>query len=153
MRLKRLVERRNSVRLIALLATSLSMCTLPGQERSVTNREVAARVPTPFKPLYEGGIGSSKAAAVWDGFPYDRITLERTACFGPCPVYTVTLSRNGGAQLHAEESLGGSTWHGKKGDYSGSVDIFKYGKLCYLLKQLRFDDLPPRFTANWTDAP
>jgi len=33
------------------------------------------------------------------------------------------------------------------------VSIFDYGKLCYLLKQLRFDSLAPRYVANWTDSP
>ena len=64
----------------------------------------------------------------------------------------MSLFRNGRAELHAEEWRG-NTWHGKKGDYSGEVDIFDYGKLCYLLQQNRFDAMPGLYGGNWTDAP
>ena len=120
--------------------------TQPGQ-RGVSNREVASAVPVEFKSLYEGGIPTGKVAAVWEGFPYDRIELERTACFGTCPVYRMTLFKHGRAE-----------WRGvrhtdRTGDFEGAVSVFDYGKLCYLLQKVGFEQLPPRFTAGWTDAP
>src|SRR5262245_54478159 len=79
-----------------------------GKKKVVSNFEVAATVPTPFKPLYRGpGIQRSNISAVWADLPYDSISLERTECYGPCPVYRVTLHRNGRAELHAEESFQG----------------------------------------------
>jgi hypothetical protein len=39
------------------------------------------------------------------------------------------------------------------GDFVGTVSVFEYGKLCYLMKRLGFDELPARYVAGWTDAP
>jgi len=113
----------------------------------VSNREVAARVPSEYKALYDGGIPTDQVPQVWAGFPYDRIELERTACFGTCPVYRVRLFKGGKAELHRirfSEPIG---------EFEGTVSIFDYGKLCYLMKRLGFDELPARYTAGWTDSP
>jgi len=118
----------------------------PGQ-RGVSNREVASGVPVEFKSLYGGGIPSDTVPGVWAGFPYDRIDLERTGCFGTCPIYRVSLFRGGRAELH------GVRYMERIGDFEGKVNVFDYGKLCYLLKRLGFDQLPLRFTADWTDSP
>lgn len=117
------------------------------KQRGMSNREVALTVPAEFKSLFDGGISTSKESDVWAGFPYDRIDLERTACFGRCPVYRVSLFKGGRAEWH------GVRYTERAGDFEGKVNVFDYGKLCYLLKRLGFDQLPERFTADWTDSP
>lgn len=117
------------------------------RQGGVSNREVASGVPVEFKSLYEGGVPTDKVPEVWAGFPYDRIDLERTACFGTCPIYRVSLFRGGRAEWR------GVRYTERTGDFEGKVNIFDYGKLCYLLKKFGFDQLPRSFTANWTDSP
>ena len=68
-----------------LLVGGLGLSAQIGQG-GVSNREIAANVPAEFKRLYDGGIPSDQVQNVWAGFPYDSIELERTACFGPCPI-------------------------------------------------------------------
>ena len=118
----------------------------PGQA-GVSNQQVASGVPDEFKGLYEGGIPVDRVPQVWAGFPYDKIELERTACFGTCPVYRVSLFRGGRAQFHGARNTE------RIGEFEGQVSIFDYGKLCYLMQRMGFDQLPGRYTAGWTDAP
>jgi hypothetical protein len=113
----------------------------------VSNREVAASVPSEYKALYDGGIPTDQVSQVWAGFPYDSIELERTACFGTCPVYRVSLFKGGKAELHRIR------YTDPVGDFEGTVSVFDYGKLCYLVKRLGFDELPARYAAGWTDSP
>jgi hypothetical protein len=136
-------------------ASAIAICALvlggpatgqPGQ-RGVSNREVAAAVPAEFRPLYEGGIQRDKVPDVWAGLPYDRIDLERTVCFGTCPIYRVSLFRGGRAEWS------GVRYTERMGDFEGKTNVFDYGKLCYLLKKVGFDQLPQLFTADWTDSP
>jgi Domain of unknown function (DUF6438) len=45
------------------------------------------------------GDEASALTARRDVFPYDSISLDRGMCFGPCPVYVLTLYRDGRAHL------------------------------------------------------
>jgi hypothetical protein len=90
--------------------------------RGVSDREVAASVPEEFKALWEGGLSMDKVAETWKAFPYDRIDLERSACFGTCPEYRVSLFRGGRAELH------GVRYTDRLGDYGGKVYVGDYGK-------------------------
>lgn len=114
-------------------------------QNAVSNKEVMASVPDEFKPLFDLGLTE---APVWSKFPYDRIELERTHCLvlGECPAYRVVLLRGGRAELYA------TSGYERKGNFVGTVRLHDYGKLSYLLKQLRFDSLAPEYSAPWTDA-
>jgi hypothetical protein len=134
------------IAIVVLLAAGAG-ARQPGQG-GVSNREVAAGVPAEFRALFESpGVRSGSEAEVWAGFPYDRIELERTACYGTCPEYRVRLFRGGRAELRALRHTE------RTGDFNGRISLSDYGKLCYLMKRLEFDRLPPRYTASWTDAP
>src|SRR5687767_6841874 len=37
--------------------------------------------------------------------PYDEISLERTGCFGECPIFRVTFHRDGRAELDAKAQM------------------------------------------------
>ncbi len=77
--------------------------------------------------------------------PYDSITLERTPCFGSCPVYSVTLYRSGKAEFHAVKNLP------KIGDFSGRIDVTDFGRLCYFIQRTHFSEFKENYRANWTD--
>ena len=103
-------------------------------------------VPSEYSFLYNGGIGSSDVAATWAGLPYDSIELERTGCLGTCPAYKVTL-RKGGSSTYE-----GVAFAERQGAWLGDIDIWAYGRLCYLIDELRFRELSPSYEASWTDA-
>lgn len=103
-------------------------------------------IPKHYRPLFEGGISEGKAKTLLELLPFKTITLRRTECFGSCPVYDLTLHSDGRAELKAVSGLD------KKGDFEGTVNLFSYGKLCYLMEQLHFTEFKPRYDGNWTDA-
>ena len=39
----------------------------------------------------------------------------------------------------------------ESGDFTGRVDIWSYGRLCYLLSKSQFSGLSDRYAAAWTD--
>ncbi len=127
-------------------------------------------VPAEFQFLYQGSIPSGQLKAVWAALPYESITLERSRCMLPCPAYKVTLYRGspagqgretyedrfGRAELHATvpaQSLDNyiRLFPEKSGDFTGRVDIWSYGRLCYLLSKSQFSGLSDRYAAAWTD--
>lgn len=103
-------------------------------------------IPKHYRPLFEGGISEGKAKTLLELLPFKTITLSRSECFGSCPVYELTLHSDGRAELKAVSGLD------KKGTFEGTVNLFSYGKLCYLMEQLRFTELKPRYEGNWPDA-
>jgi hypothetical protein len=129
-----------------LLVTGMTATGQRGQDE-VSGRPVAETVPTEFKELYSGNLSTEKVPAMWAGLPYNSITLERTACYGPCQVYRVTFHRGGRVDLNA------TNWQGKKGDFVGYASILDYGKLCHLLTQSRFDMLASQYGFVTTDSP
>jgi len=148
-----------------LVVTPFAVAQVPRQ-----NSGGPSGVPAEFQFLYQG-IRSGQLQAVWAALPYESITLERSNCMIPCPAYKVTLHRGspkgqgrdtyedrfGLAELHAAvpaRSLDDYTrlFPEKSGDFAGRVDIWTYGRLCYLLSTSQFANMSDRYASNWTDA-
>src|SRR4051794_27643221 len=62
-------------------------------------------VPDIYKPLFSSFASDEERKNLRENLPYESITLERTPCFGQCPVYTVTFYRSGKAELYAKNYL------------------------------------------------
>jgi len=67
-----------------------------------------------FRVLTLCALSFSFAAALAHGATFDRITLSRTACFGTCPVYTVSVTGAGaisysGVRFVAEQGARAAT--------------------------------------------
>lgn len=103
-------------------------------------------IPDKYQPFVASSIDDGTEKAVLAALPYRSITLKRTGCFGPCPVYTVTFRSDLSATLVAEEFLD------PQGTFHGEVDLFAYGRLCYLIDKIGFSSFKPWYTASWTDA-
>ena len=122
-------------------------------------------VPPEFEFLYQGFIPIGELKATWAALPYESITLERSY-----PGYKVTLYRGspsgqgretyedrfGSAELHAavldrSGNKYAELFPGKNGDFTGRVDIWSYGRLCYLLSKSKFSGLSDRYESGWSD--
>ena len=57
----------------------------------------------------------------------------------------MVLHRDGKAELNAQGHLP------KLGKLIGEVNIYTYGRLCYLVESSHFIDFKPDYTAMWTD--
>jgi hypothetical protein len=104
--------------------------------------------PEPYTFIHEdAGVSIDRYEEALQALPFERIELERTACFGACPIYTVTLFRNGDARYHGEEFVK------NKGDFTGSIHISAFGCLSYILERLNFAEFEPEYSAPWTCSP
>jgi hypothetical protein len=77
---------------------------------------------------------------------YESISLERTACYGTCPVYTVTLHRDGRAEYKPRAHLP------QRGDFEGMVSEFEFERLSYFLEMRGFEQMKARYEVGYTDA-
>jgi len=107
--------------------------------------ETISNVPDIYKPLYLGNLSADKIESFRASLPYESISLERTPCFGSCPVYRVTLHRSGRAEFEAKAFLP------KIGAFTGQVDLPTFARLCYALDNSRFNNFQEKYRANLTD--
>lgn len=74
-----------------------------------------------------------------------EVTLERSVCFGYCPVYKVTLRRDGTI------SYNGIEYVPLKGAYEGTV--YGFERLAQLIIARGYFNLKDNYTINATDLP
>ena len=145
------IEMKSRARLFVLGLLGFLLSCSKQEDSTQTYDLVPAAENAPAPERYRLLFGSSLAATEKDlqrflaSLPYDSISLERTPCFGKCPVYNVTFYRNGRAEYEAVRHLP------KLGKYAGEIDPFSYGRLCYLIENSRFERMVPGYAADWTD--
>lgn len=128
-------------------------CRKPAPAAAPSRVAAASEVPEIYQPLFNGGrrpngshFESREEMEEWfSHLPYESITLERSPCYGTCPVYRVSLHRDGRAEFEAIKYMPTS------GKFTSKVEVYEYGRLCYLLDQLHFMSLDPAYEADWTD--
>ena len=76
-----------------------------------------------------------------------RIQLERTACFGTCPVYTVTFDRDGTGRYHGEQYVR------DLGDYVGRIDTVAFRRLAERILTSGFFQFKTEYAEQATDLP
>ena len=76
---------------------------------------------------------------------YQSISLERTACFGTCPVYTVTLHQDGRAEYQARAHLP------ELGNFEGKFSSDEFRRLSYFIENCGFERLSGKYSASHTD--
>jgi hypothetical protein len=145
---------KNRMGLVLLGLSALLFCI--SQEVQVCNAQTKSIHPSvensawpePYAFIHESaGVSIGRYGQALHDLPLERIELERTACFGFCPIYTVTLFRNGDARYHGEGFVKNI------GDFTGSVHISAFGRLSYLLERLNFAEFEPEYSAPWTCSP
>lgn len=79
--------------------------------------------------------------------PITEISLERTACFGACPIDKVTLHADGTATYHGERFVE------QLGQYKGAFYSHDFERLVELIKAQQFFALKDRYAVPATDLP
>lgn len=87
---------------------------------------------------------SSKTAAVQEA---PVITMQKTACFGSCPVYKMEIYEDGKVLLEAEKNLP------MEGKYKANMDAERLEKLINAFEESNFFDFQASYTAHITDLP
>jgi hypothetical protein len=78
----------------------------------------------------------------------DFITLEKTPCFGRCPVYTLTLKGSGDVFLKVDTNLALS-----RGCYEGKIDIQKTKEIFNTYKTQKIFSFKNEYLGKMTDIP
>jgi hypothetical protein len=78
--------------------------------------------------------------------PYESITIERGPCFGPCPVYEMTINRDGTALLTTDHLLPDNARR-----YSASIGLNDYARLAQVVEIARIAAPQAEYVGQWTD--
>lgn len=73
--------------------------------------------------------------------------MERTACFGTCPVYKITFYKNGQATYHGKQHTG------KLGVYTAVLPQESIDSTIKVFENARFFDFKDEYKGNMTDFP
>ncbi|MFD2968398.1 DUF6438 domain-containing protein [Sphingobacterium bambusae] len=96
---------------------------------------------------------SCKSSKQPNGDSKDNITsiaLQRTPCFGFCPIYEVQLHADGTASLDAQDHLQNNL----KGQFKGNVAASEWQKLTTMLQTMKFRELNEEYgSRNVFDLP
>jgi len=99
-----------------------------------------------FSLVITSGFVGCKTKKV-DSKPYEMIKMQRGACFGACPMFTISISSDGRAELIGERFLD------KIGIYQKTIDKNSLSTLQKAFIDSKFFDFKDEYTANITDLP
>ncbi|MEY2498388.1 MAG: hypothetical protein QOD12_1944 [Verrucomicrobiota bacterium] len=77
----------------------------------------------------------------------NKISLERTACFGTCPVYTLTVYSDGRVEYEGKDHVK------EKGSRSLKIDGKLFQRLMKKVDEIAFFKLEDRYEGRVTDLP
>jgi hypothetical protein len=107
----------------------------------------AHAAPTPAPPPPPAPVTPQPAATPPAATPPDSLTLERTACSGSCPVYTLTLQPTG--QVH----FVGAQDVAAKGERDWRIDALYAKHLFGEFEHAHFDAFAPRYPTEVAEFP
>jgi hypothetical protein len=84
-------------------------------------------------------IGAALQACAQSGSSINQISLQRTACFGACPIYTVSIYPDGLVEFHGERFVQ------SLGDFSARVDPANFTELANFADRLGFFELEEEY--------
>jgi len=77
--------------------------------------------------------------------PITEVTLQRTPCFGTCPVYKVTLRPNGTLSYHGELFVS------RKGNFTAKYWSHDFVRLASAIDAVHFDSFSTNYSMPVTD--
>jgi len=86
--------------------------------------------------------GSGGTAPARDISPFDSITLSRTACFGSCPVYDITLQGDGRVTYH------GGRFTKLQGQHNETYSAGRFLEVLSVLEMRGFADFDDAYTRD-----
>lgn len=95
--------------------------------------------------LAQKGGSNSQADRRRGGEQITEITLERTACFGTCPMYKVTLKADGTFTYEGKEYVE------HKGRYKGR--FYGFNRLAQLVEKYGYFSMKDDYSVSMTDLP
>jgi hypothetical protein len=147
---RRAWSRAAAILAVALFATG---CPRPAPVRSEPPPAVSGRtadVPElqrRYAWLSDFGFQERRVQEIIDGLQFDSISLQRTACYGTCPIYQVVLRRDLSATYQGERFVS------RLGAWHAGVPLEVYGRLSYLIERLDVMAMDSSYSRPVTDLP
>ena len=88
----------------------------------------------------------SLAAAKANESDITKIALERTICYGACPVYKLTIHRSGKVEYEGKDHVR------QKGSRSGTISTEDFEKLLRKINEINFFNLSERYDGKNPDG-
>jgi hypothetical protein len=79
------------------------------------------------------------------GYLIDSIQFRTNHCFGSCPVFTISMDKNGNAVYNAQ------TYNPKHGNFSGAINQKELEEITDLINYLEIKKLDDNYAVSWTD--
>jgi hypothetical protein len=98
-----------------------------------------------FKNLDSNTNGLTAVASTNQGIT--EIGIERSACFGECPVYTFILKSDGTFRYEGEKFVK------RKGQFTGTISISEFDQLAQTIKNAGYMKLNKTYRRPVTDLP
>src|SRR5262245_9818082 len=76
-----------------------------------------------------------------------EIGIERTGCFGTCPIYTFIIKSDGTFRYN------GFAYVERQGEYSGTISLWHFHRLAQFIKDSGYMELEDGYTRAVTDSP
>jgi hypothetical protein len=76
-----------------------------------------------------------------------QIGIERSACFGKCPAYTLIVNGDGTFQYHGKE------FTKRRGDWHGTVDAKQLAVILAYISEMGYFKLMDEYTVGYSDLP
>ena len=92
-------------------------------------------------------LAIAQAAMAAQKPPITEISLQRTECFGTCPVYELILRSDGTATFHGGKNAQ------LPGDWTGKLKVQDFAELVGLVDTIGFFNLKDHYEAPVTDSP
>jgi hypothetical protein len=76
-----------------------------------------------------------------------EIGIERSGCYGTCPIYTFIVKSNGAFRYN------GIKYVQREGDFTGTIPVWHFHQLAQYIKDSGFVELEDAYTRGITDNP
>lgn len=123
---------RLGVATVVLLVATLAAAACSRSPKPAADSPTATPPPTPRQFGVHGEVALDSVS----------ITIERTPCFGFCPVYVLTLSGNGQVVYQ------GRNYVGTTGERRDTMSVNAFVELVDEFVRLRFEETPDEYTTR-----
>ncbi|MCO4294318.1 DUF6438 domain-containing protein [Solitalea sp. MAHUQ-68] len=76
-----------------------------------------------------------------------QINFKADACFGTCPIFTMTIMADGTAHYNAK------MYNERQGEFSATIRKSQFDSLKILIEKASFFNLKNEYSTDWTDQP
>lgn len=125
-------------------ATLISIDSISRPKKIVIQqRQRPANHPDTLVSMFGGIVEYNSSPA--KNFTFEKITFAAGGCFGTCPVFNLSINKDGTATYSAIE------YNEKTGNFTGKISQPEFDELMELLRYLNPDELNNNYRVGWTD--